>query len=133
MIASKNNGFGCPLYISIPRIKQPIPLFILFRSLGIITDEEICDLIILNKSDKKTKRMLFGLKASIVDANKYMTQEDSIQYITSLAMFTPINMDKEKGARKKREFTLNVLTKNGLLMSFVPVVITQHCPLPTGM
>ena len=48
----------------------------------------------------------------IVDANKYMTQEDSIQYITSLAMFTPINMDKEKGARKKREFTLNVLTND---------------------
>ena len=112
MIASKNNGFGCPLYINIPRIKLPIPLFILFRALGIISDEAICDLIILNKNDKKTKRMLFGLKASIVDANKYMTQEDGIQYITNLAMFTPINMEKEKGARKKREFTLNVLTND---------------------
>ena len=112
MIASKNNGFGCPLYINIPRIKHPIPLFILFRALGIISDEAICDIIILNKNDKKTKRMLFGLKASIVDANKYMTQEDGIQYITNLAMFTPINMEKEKGARKKREFTLNVLTND---------------------
>ena len=109
MIATKNNGFGYPIYINIPRIKQPIPLFILFRALNIISDEDICDIVILNKEDKKMKRMLFGLKASIVDANKYITKEKCVAYITNFAMFTPINMDKEKGARKKREFTVNVL------------------------
>jgi DNA-directed RNA polymerase II subunit RPB2 len=109
MIATKNNGFGYPIYINIPRIKQPIPLFILFRALNIISDEDICDIVILNKEDKKMKRMLFGLKASIVDANKYITKEKCVEYITNFAMFTPINMDKEKGAIKKREFTVNVL------------------------
>jgi len=112
MVATKNNGFGYPIYINIPRIKQPIPLFILFRALNIISDEEICDIIILNKTDKKMKKMLFGLKASVVDANKYITQEECIAYITNFAMFTPINMDKEKGARKKREFTTNVLNND---------------------
>ena len=112
MIATKNNGFGYPIYINIPRIKQPIPLFILFRALNIISDENICDIIILNKDDKKMKRMLFGLKACIVDANKYITKEECVEYITSFAMYTPINMDKEKGARKKREFTVNVLNND---------------------
>jgi len=112
MIATKNNGFGYPIYINIPRIKQPIPLFILFRALDIISDEDICDIIILNKDDKKMKRMLFGLKACIVDANKYITKEECVEYITSFAMYTPINMDKEKGARKKREFTVNVLNND---------------------
>ena len=112
MIATKNNGFGYPIYINIPRIKQPIPLFILFRALNIISDEDICDIIILNKDDKKMKRMLFGLKACIVDANKYITKEECVEYITSFAMYTPINMDKEKGARKKREFTVNVLNND---------------------
>ena len=112
MIATKNNGFGYPIYINIPRIKQPIPLFILFRALNIISDEDICDIIILNKDDKKMKKMLFGLKACIVDANKYITKEECIEYITSFAMYTPINMDKEKGARKKREFTVNVLNND---------------------
>ena len=33
MIANKNNGFGCPIYVQIPRIKQPIELFVVFRAL----------------------------------------------------------------------------------------------------
>ena len=32
MLSSKDNGFGFPLYIQIPRLKAPIPLFILFRA-----------------------------------------------------------------------------------------------------
>ena len=31
IIATKNNGYGHSIFIQIPRIKQPIPLFILFR------------------------------------------------------------------------------------------------------
>ena len=53
MIASKNNGFGYGLYIQIPRIKQPIELFVLFRALGIMTDKEICEYIVLDVDDDK--------------------------------------------------------------------------------
>ena len=113
MIASRNNGFGHPMYIQIPRIKQPVPLFILFRALGIVSDKEICRMIVLNIEDKKMKKMIFGLKASIVQANKCMTEEESLQFIVNLAMFTPINMEKEAGEKKKREFTISVL-KNDL-------------------
>ena len=37
------------------------------------------------------------LHASIIDANKYMTQEDALNHIISYVAYTPINMDKEKG------------------------------------
>lgn len=109
MISSKNNGFGFPICIQIPRVKQPIPLFILFRALGIISDKEICEYILLNIELNKYEQMLNNLQASIIEANKYMTYEDAIKYITSHVSFTPINMDKETGALKKRQFTLDVL------------------------
>ena len=111
-VASKNNGFGNALSLQIPRIKIPIPLFLVFRALGIVSDKDICAKIVLDtdSNDNETKAMMLALRGSIVDANKHLTQEEALVYITSQAMYTPLNMDKETGARKKREFTVGVLT-----------------------
>ena len=109
MIANKNNGFGCPIYVQIPRIKQPIALFVVFRALGVISDKEICEHITLDIHDETTKQMLESLQASIIDANSILTQEDALKVITSNVMYTPMNMDKETGAAKKRGFANEVL------------------------
>ena len=112
MISSKNNGFGNPIYIQMPRIKQPVPLFIVFRALGVISDKEICDKILLNINDVQNKQMLDALQASVIDANKHLTKEECIRYITGFAMYTPINMDKETGTKKKLEFTMEILNND---------------------
>lgn len=112
MIASKNNGFGNGIYITIPRIKQPIELFTLFRALGIMTDKEICQYIVLDLENVKCKEVLKFLQASIIDANKYMTQEDALRHITASVAYTPMNMDKETGAIKKREFAVDALNND---------------------
>jgi DNA-directed RNA polymerase II subunit RPB2 len=109
MIASKNNGFGQPICVQIPRVKQPIPLFIVFRALGVISDREACEYILLNLESERHQVMLNNLQASIIEANKHMTKEEAIRYITSYVIYTPINMDRETGIRKKHEFTLDVL------------------------
>jgi len=109
MIASKNNGFGHGIYVNVPRIKQPIELFVLFRALGIINDKEITKYILLDIEDAKQQDLLLCIQASVIDANKYMTQEDALRHITASVAYTPLNMDKETGARKKREFTVEVL------------------------
>ena len=41
MISTRNNGFGNPIFVNIPRIKQPIELFTLFRAMGVTTDRDI--------------------------------------------------------------------------------------------
>jgi len=109
MIASKNNGFGNGLYINIPRVKQPIELFALFRALGVQSDKDICSYILLDTESECTSEILSFLQASVIDSNKYTKKEDAIKHITTYAAYTPINMDKETGARKKLEFTLEVL------------------------
>jgi len=109
MISSKNNGFGNGIFMTIPRIKQPIELFVVFRALGVISDKEIAKYILLDINDPKQSDLLQSLQASMIDANKYMTQEDAIKHITASVAYTPLNMDKETGIRKKREFTIEVL------------------------
>ena len=36
-----------------------------------------------------------------LESNEILTKEDAIKYITSFAAYTPINMDRETGAKKK--------------------------------
>ena len=112
MISSKNTGFGTSIYIQIPRVKQPVPLLVVFRALGVISDKEICEKIILDIEESKYKKMKYGLQGSIVEANTIMTQEDAIKYLMSYVMFTPINMDKEAGLKKKYEFTMDILNND---------------------
>lgn len=109
MIESKNNGFGHSISIQIPRVKMPIPLFVVFRALGILSDEDICKIIVLDINNNKNKPILKCLQASIVEANKITEQDTAIKYITNSVMYTPMNMDKETGVRKKRDFTLEIL------------------------
>ena len=111
-VSSKNNGLGYPIVVQLPRVKQPVPLFILFRALGVISDMEICQYIILDIDNKEYKELLQGLIASIIDANTCMTQENAIKYITNYVMYTPINMDRETGQRKKLEFANDILAND---------------------
>ena len=112
MISSKNNGFGNAIYLQIPRLKNPIPLFIVFRVFNIISDKEICEKIILDIDDKKYKRMLYALQASIVDSNTCITYENALRYIISNVIYTPLNVDKETGYKRKCEFALEVINND---------------------
>ena len=120
-IASRNNGYGNAIYLQIPRIKIPIPLFIIFRAFNIISDKEICELIMLNIANENMKKMLFALKASIIDANKYMTKDSAIKFIVNNVIYTPMNMDKETGSKKKYDFAMEVLSND----------IFPHCKTET--
>ncbi len=116
-VASKNNGYGHPLKIVIPRVREAIDLFVVFRALGVTSDKEICMYIMLNLEDAA---MLKFLHASIIESNKYMTKEDALRHITSYVAYTPINMEKEAGSRKKRDFAIEVLNND----------LFPHCQTP---
>ena len=77
-----------------------------------MSDYEICEKILLDVNNKKYKEILNGLQASIIEANSCMTQPDAIKYILNYVMYTPFNMDKEMGLKKKHEFTLDILNND---------------------
>jgi DNA-directed RNA polymerase II subunit RPB2 len=111
-ISNKNNGFGFPLKVVIPRVRESIDLFVLFRALGVLSDKSICEYIILNIEDSKQQELLNFLNASVVESNYCMTKEDALKHITSHVAFIPMNMDKDAGIKKKNDFTLEVLSND---------------------
>ena len=112
MISSKLTSSGNEIVVQLPRLKRPIPLFILFRALGLTSDKEICNIICLDITQPENADIVQYLKASISQGCEFMDYEESIKYVTSSVIYTPINMENEEGQRKKREFALDVLAND---------------------
>jgi DNA-directed RNA polymerase II subunit RPB2 len=67
------------IVIDIPNVKKPMPLFILMRALGIITDKSIIEYCLL---DLKTNSNMIDLFIpSIHDANTIFTQQIALEFI----------------------------------------------------
>ena len=71
------------IVVEIPNVRKPVPLFILMRALGIISDKDIIQHCLLDL--QKNKDYMDLLIPSIHDASTIFTQEAALQYI---AIFT---------------------------------------------
>lgn len=108
-IASKNNGRGHAIYAYVPRMKQSIPLFILFRALGINTDKAICDLIAPDDGSGVSTRLRDGLTASILESGDTATMDEAIDYIASHVTFSYYTTAPEEIQSRKRKFAEGLL------------------------
>jgi DNA-directed RNA polymerase II subunit RPB2 len=80
--------------VFIPNVRKPVPLFILFRALGLVSDKEICEAILghLDGSDRETKsRYLELLRPSVIDSGGVFEQSTALEYIASFTKEYTIN------------------------------------------
>ena len=81
--ASRGNEEGV-IRISVPFVKGAIPLFALFRALGVLSDKEIVRMILPDTSSSATMSMENTLIASIQDAKPIASQMQAIEFIRTL-------------------------------------------------
>jgi len=67
------------IVVDIPNVRQPIPLFIVFRALGVISDKSIIEICLLDLDTYESMLDLFI--PSIHDAGSIMTQKQALEYI----------------------------------------------------
>lgn len=111
-LSAKNEGFGQAISIQIPRTKQktPIPLFVVFRALGVLSDKDICELILVDLDTARRDIVLPFLQASILESNHCMTQESALQCMMNHVNYSVrSDMNKSVGKALKTKFTLDVL------------------------
>jgi DNA-directed RNA polymerase II subunit RPB2 len=121
MISAKTNIYGNGIYVSLPRMKQKryVELFVLFRALGVKSDKEICEYIILNTESKKHSQILNYLQASMEDAKTYMTDNETIQtkafeHMVTMVAYNPYLLPQanEKATLTKKEEVLRDIFQN---------------------
>jgi DNA-directed RNA polymerase II subunit RPB2 len=72
------------IQVSLPFVRRPIPLFVLFRALGFQSDEEILKLIFPDFQDSEAKLLLPKLHASILDGFPFLNSYTAVEYIKTL-------------------------------------------------
>ncbi len=72
------------IQVSLPFVRKPIPLFIVFRALGIQSDYDIVRLIFPDETSAEAKLLEDKLHASIVEAAPFFDQHLAVQYIKIL-------------------------------------------------
>jgi DNA-directed RNA polymerase II subunit RPB2 len=70
------------IVVNIPNVRKPVPLFIVFRALGIISDKQIITMCLLDL--EKHENMVDLFIPSVHDAGGIMTQMTALKYIATL-------------------------------------------------
>lgn len=70
------------ILVNIPNVRKPVPLFILMRALGILSDKEIISYCLLDM--EKNSNLIDYFRPSIHDAGNIYNQEVAIKYIATL-------------------------------------------------
>ena len=113
-LLAKEGTYGRTLKVFAPHVRLEIPLFVMFRALGVETDKEIIKTIIYDIGQSKNKDILSWLKPSVEEASNILTQEQAIEYllkgISILGQPKDIKLDKEK----KTAYLINMIRKEFL-------------------
>ena len=82
-IMAPTNKLTCKnIIVNVPNVRKPVPLFILFRALGIISDKDIITMCLYDLD--KYEDMLDLFIPSIHEAGGIMTQKNAIDFIAVL-------------------------------------------------
>lgn len=70
------------IVVNIPQIRKPVPLFIVFRALGVISDKEIIETCLLDLD--KYENLIDLFIPSVHDAGNIFTQQAALSYLSGL-------------------------------------------------
>jgi len=77
------------IVVFIPNVRSPVPLFILFRALGILSDKAIIQMCLLDLD--KYENWIDDFIPSIHDAGGIMTQKTALVYIATLTKYSTVS------------------------------------------
>jgi DNA-directed RNA polymerase II subunit RPB2 len=112
-MSGKLNHMGRIIRINTSFIRSEVPIFVIFRALGIISDKEIITHIVYDTDKEKNQRIINELMACCEDACDIKTQEQAEN--TLIKIMIGVNKNNDHETNKKQ-------LHNNLLNDFLPHV-----------
>ena len=113
-MSSKPNQFGRYIRVNIHHIKTDVPLFILFKALGLANDKEIIQYIVYNVDGQIGTLIASQLMACVEEANHVMCQRDAIEYLAKYLNITGYPREYMQNKINRINIVRNVLEKEML-------------------
>jgi DNA-directed RNA polymerase II subunit RPB2 len=104
-LSSKSTQFGRYIRVCIHHIKADIPLFIIFRALGVESDKDILKYIFYDMDE----RMCIQLKGSIADSNNILYQNNALEYLSKYLSMNNIARECYYNPHKKIDAVRDIL------------------------
>ena len=99
-LSSKEGIYGKTIKVSMPHVKVDIPLCILFRVLGIVSDKEIIDYILINININERRKYCQMLRGSIEESSLIIDTLNAKEYISKYVNMMGYSRDKPERERK---------------------------------
>lgn len=87
-LSAKGNQFGRYIRANLHHIKNDVPLFIIFKALGVTTDKDILRYIVHDLDDPINKLICNELIGCIEEANNINCAKDAIEYLSKYLNIT---------------------------------------------
>ena len=110
-IRDKEDSYGKTIKVQIKNLRQDLPLFVVFRALGVISDKEIVEHIVLDVDNHQNKELIDLLKPSIEEAEPIQNSKIALEYISK---YTTYNIYMKNGDSEQDKINLinNIIIKN---------------------
>lgn len=115
-LSSKPNQYGRFIRVSIHHIKIEIPLFILFRALGIESDHDILKYIVydIQETNKECNLLIQNLVGSVEEANNVICSRDALEYLSKCLNINGYPKEYLNNKTKRFDIIKNILKKEFL-------------------
>ena len=104
-MSGKLNHMGRSIRLNTSFIRSEIPVFIMFRALGILSDKEIIQHIVYDLDNKNNQRIIVQLMTCCDDASDIHTQEQAEEVL--IKIMTGVNKTTQNATKILRENIIN--------------------------
>ena len=112
-ITTKETIHGRNIKVSIPHIKQDVPLFVVFKALGVVSDYDIVSHILYSVPKENWREYTQFLRTALEEASTITNQELAKDYLCKYVNM--MGYDRDKSEKERRLTYLNDIIKNDLL------------------